>query len=135
MPLKTVAFVGDAQAAAVADLYRDLIGARRGELVLHYFCDGVVPQEFARSLDVFDLICVQDRGSANAPLRESGLAADKLRYFPLLWSGASWLFHDWRGAEDAPSDPSIRLHRDRFLESHLADGVCGVSCNRDPLAG
>ena len=105
MRKKNVFVVGNCQASAVANLYRDFVGLPNFETVT-YFDDHMVPPEVTRAAVAdADLLIVQDRDFNH------GLAADQFRpgttlvNFPMVLAGFVWPFANEPHVRNVPEPP------------------------------
>lgn len=105
MRKKNVVIVGNCQASAVANVYRDFVGNPNLETVTYFNDHDVPPEETRRAVADADLVIVQDRDFNN------GLQAKELRPgiaiqpFPMVLAGFIWPYANEPHVRNMPEPP------------------------------
>lgn len=105
MRKKNVFIVGNCQASAIANLYRDFVGLPNHERVIHFDDHMVAPEATRAAVADADLLIVQDRDFNH------GLTADQLRpgielvTFPMALAGFVWPFANEPHVHNVPEPP------------------------------
>lgn len=118
MRKRNVVVVGNCQASAIANLYRDFVGNPNLEAVT-YFDDHMVPQERKQeAVAGADLIIVQDRDFNHGLESEQLGGGVEIVPFPMVLAGFIWPYANEPHVHNVPEPP----FSDGPYPSQLSDG-------------
>lgn len=128
MGRKNVTIVGNCQASAIAELYRDFVGLPNLEDV-RYFNDHGLPQEAVRAgVAGADLIIVQERDFNHGLTPEELPPGVEVRPFPMVLAGYIWPYANEPHIHNQPEPPFSdgpypSQLSDSYLNRLIAKGV------------
>jgi tetratricopeptide (TPR) repeat protein len=123
MSLRTIAFVGDEQAGAIAALYRTFIASYRDDHVVFYAWEKAFLPEFNSLLPLMDVLCLQDTALLEPlPGGLGDVSGPEIIRFPRLWCKALWPFYQEGEKSQSTGHPTSRWHTDAYLDALIKEG-------------
>lgn len=104
MRRKNVTFVGNCQALALCNLYRDFIGVPAGETVVYFNDHDLRGQAVLDGVASADLVVVQDR-DFHHDLTAEAVPHAEYRAFPMVMAAFLWPFADEAHVHNQPQPP------------------------------